>query len=206
MVGTLYSALPSRFAPSSSPPSPLRSAAGLTGAKCSAPIRNAHQRRVAGVLSRITFDPAPRMRPRWSADGRLVTFICVRPGALQHRADGLGGDSSLKAGVVDEANLSPDGAWLVLRTGSNGSVAGGSGRRHDVSAPDCRFTDHDRSAGDTRSHRRQSVEGRIHILHGVGCRCRRSLHHGAPAGTKGTATSVVIAENWLTELRARMKR
>lgn len=28
----------------------------------------------------------------------------------------------------------------------------------------------------------------------------------ARAGTAGTATSVVVAENWLTELRARMKR
>ena len=78
-----------------------------------------------GPLSRITFDAAPQMRPRWSADGRVVSFISASMGTVQHRADGLGGDSLLKAGVSDEAVLSPDGRWLVLRTGSNGSVAGG---------------------------------------------------------------------------------
>ncbi|WP_309671071.1 protein kinase [Gemmatimonas sp.] len=78
-----------------------------------------------GPLSRITFDASPQMRPRWSADGRVVSFISASMGTLQHRADGLGGDSLLKAGVSDEAVLSPDGKWLVLRTGSNGSVAGG---------------------------------------------------------------------------------
>jgi len=78
-----------------------------------------------GPLSRITFGAAPEMRPRWSADGRMVSFISTAPGAFKHRADGLGGDSLLKSGIVDEAVLSPDGSWLVLRTGSNGSVAGG---------------------------------------------------------------------------------
>ena len=78
-----------------------------------------------GPLSRITFDAAPEMRPRWSADGRFVTFISALPGVLQHRADGLGSDSLLKPGVVDEAVLSRDGAWLVLRTGALGAVTGG---------------------------------------------------------------------------------
>ncbi|CAN5893596.1 hypothetical protein BH11GEM2_BH11GEM2_18150 [soil metagenome] len=65
--------------------------------------------------------------PRWSRDGRFVTFLSARAGqgVFQHRADGLGKDSVLKSGLIDEGALSPDGAWLVIRSGSNGSVAGG---------------------------------------------------------------------------------
>ena len=80
-----------------------------------------------GPLSRISFDAAPEMRPRWTRDGQFVTFLSGRAGqgVFRHRADGLGKDSLLTGGLVDEGVLSPDGAWLVLRSGSNGSVAGG---------------------------------------------------------------------------------
>jgi hypothetical protein len=80
-----------------------------------------------GPLSRITFDPAPDVRPRWTHDGRAITFLTGRAGqgVYQHRADGLGTDSLLLPGQVDEAVFSPDGTWLVVRAGSNGSVSGG---------------------------------------------------------------------------------
>ena len=80
-----------------------------------------------GPLARISFDPAPDMRPRWTRDGRFITYQSARAGqgVFQHRADGLGKDSLLKGGLIDEGVLSPDGAWLVLRSGSSGSVAGG---------------------------------------------------------------------------------
>ena len=80
-----------------------------------------------GPLLRITVDAAPEVRPRWTSAGRYITFLSARTGqgVFVHRADGLGKDSLLHAGLIDEAVISPDGAWLVLRSGSNGSVAGG---------------------------------------------------------------------------------
>ena len=80
-----------------------------------------------GPLSRISFDAAPDFRPRWTRDGRSLTFLSARQGqgVFQHRADGLGKDSVLRSGLADEGVLSPDGAWLVMRSGSNGSVVGG---------------------------------------------------------------------------------
>ena len=80
-----------------------------------------------GALARISFDAAPDMRPHWTRDGRFVSFLSARAGqgVFLHRADGLGKDSLLRSGLIDESLLSPDGAWLILRSGSNGSVAGG---------------------------------------------------------------------------------
>ena len=80
-----------------------------------------------GPLSRITFDSAPEFRPRWTRDGSALTFVTAGTGqgVYRHRADGLGSDSLLVKGLVDEAVVSPDGAWLVLRAGSNGPVTGG---------------------------------------------------------------------------------
>jgi serine/threonine-protein kinase len=80
-----------------------------------------------GAPYRVSFDPMPDNRPRWTADGRYVTFVGVRQpgGVFRHRADGTGSDSLLIEGVIDEAVMSPDGRWLVLRQGSVGAVAGG---------------------------------------------------------------------------------
>jgi hypothetical protein len=80
-----------------------------------------------GAPYRVTFDPQSDMRPRWTADGRFITFVGVRlPGGLYlHRADGAGTDSLLFKGVIDEGVLSPDNRWIVLRQGSLGQVAGG---------------------------------------------------------------------------------
>ncbi len=80
-----------------------------------------------GAPYRVTFDPQSDMRPRWTADGRFISFVGVRqPGGLYlHRAAGAGSDSLLLKGVVDEGMMSPDNHWLVLRQGSLGQVAGG---------------------------------------------------------------------------------
>jgi serine/threonine-protein kinase len=80
-----------------------------------------------GAPYRVTFDPRPDMRPRWTADSRFISFVTVRqPGGLYlHRADGAGADSVLFEGVVDEGMITPDNASLILRQGSLGAVAGG---------------------------------------------------------------------------------
>jgi len=80
-----------------------------------------------GAPYRVTFDPAPDMRPRWTSDSRYISFVSVRrPGGLYlHRADGAGPDSLLFEGIVDEGLVTPDNRELILRRGALGSVAGG---------------------------------------------------------------------------------
>ena len=80
-----------------------------------------------GPLSRVTYDSSPDVRPRWTRDGRAIYFFSPRPvqGIYQRRADGAGTDSLIRAGVIDEAAFSPDGAWLVFRDGAKGSLRGG---------------------------------------------------------------------------------
>ena len=75
-----------------------------------------------GALSRLTFDDSLDIRPRWTPDGRSVTFLSYRDTSAniyQRRADGTGTDSLLLDldQVITEAFWSPDGRWLVLRTG-----------------------------------------------------------------------------------------
>jgi Tol biopolymer transport system component/tRNA A-37 threonylcarbamoyl transferase component Bud32 len=76
-----------------------------------------------GALSRLTFGDSIDMRPRWTPDGRSVTFLSYRDSSAnvyQRRADGTGTDSLLLdlEQVISEAFWSPDGHWLVLRTGA----------------------------------------------------------------------------------------
>ena len=80
-----------------------------------------------GPLSRVSTDPAPQVRPHWSRDGHAVNFLLLHllGGLYQHRADGLGPDSALLKGGMDEGIVSPDGAWIIVRGGSKGSVQGG---------------------------------------------------------------------------------
>ncbi len=80
-----------------------------------------------GAAYRVTFDPQSDMRPHWTSDSRFISFVGVRAvgGVFLHRADGAGTDSLLFKGVVDEAFISPDSRWIVLRQGSLGQVAGG---------------------------------------------------------------------------------
>jgi len=80
-----------------------------------------------GPLSRITYDPAPDYRPRWSRDGRFITFVANREasGLYQRRADGTGADSLLVHAILDEGMWSSDGRWLLLRQGGGSAAAGG---------------------------------------------------------------------------------
>jgi eukaryotic-like serine/threonine-protein kinase len=76
-----------------------------------------------GPVSRVTYGAGAEMRPRWTPDGRFVTF--VSSAVFMRRADGTGTDSLLSATAADEAVISPDGAWLVLRAGATSAAAGG---------------------------------------------------------------------------------
>ena len=84
-----------------------------------------------GPASRLTTDGAPDFRPRWTSDGRFVTFASARGGAsgvYMRRADGTGSDSllfSTSTKVILEAALTPDGRQLLMRLGG---VAGPGGR------------------------------------------------------------------------------
>ncbi|HEV8357324.1 MAG TPA: protein kinase [Gemmatimonadales bacterium] len=80
-----------------------------------------------GAAYRVTFDPQSDMRPRWTADGRFISFVRGTGGFYLHRADGSGTDSLIAGtrGIVDEGVVSPDNQWLLLREGSVGQVAGG---------------------------------------------------------------------------------
>ena len=83
-----------------------------------------------GPLSRLTFDPGEDRRPRWAPDGESVTFLSRRAGNLgvwSRRADGTGSAELVFEHEVDLADgfWSPDGEWLLLRTGGVGGTEGG---------------------------------------------------------------------------------
>ena len=77
-----------------------------------------------GPLSRITHGSSSEQRPQWSPDGSHVLFV-EDAGVGVRRADGTGPDSLLYRGYVNEAALTPDGRWLVFRSGALGAVTGG---------------------------------------------------------------------------------
>jgi len=93
-----------------------------------------------GSLSRLSFTSTADVRPRWSRDGRYVSYTSWNAGdgpiggssdwqALVRRAaDGTGGDSVLVPrrtyGVFEHA-FSPDGEYLVVRMGGLVNVVGG---------------------------------------------------------------------------------
>ena len=75
-----------------------------------------------GPVSRLTFSESQDFRPRWTPDGRAVTFSSDRGGnfqVYQRRADGTGTDSLLLASQLQayEAQVSRDGRWMVMRAG-----------------------------------------------------------------------------------------
>ena len=79
----------------------------------------------AGPLSRLTFDSASEQRPRWTPDGKSVTYIVDGAGSLRQRpADGTGKEQVLvETPTIPnllEGTWSRAGDWLVLRVGGNG--------------------------------------------------------------------------------------
>jgi serine/threonine-protein kinase len=83
-----------------------------------------------GPLSRLTFGEAGERMPRWTADGEYVTFLSSRGGDLDvwtKRADGTGEASLLydHETLLAQGFWSPDGEWLLARTGGVGGVEGG---------------------------------------------------------------------------------
>ena len=89
-----------------------------------------------GPLSRITFDSAAELRPRWSLNGRFVSYTAIRTSrqALHRRlADGSGSEQVVvppRVRGVSEHAFSPDEAWVVVRSGGSGDLVGG----RDISA------------------------------------------------------------------------
>ncbi|MDH5284073.1 MAG: serine/threonine-protein kinase [Gemmatimonadota bacterium] len=76
-----------------------------------------------GPLSRLTFDSTAEQRPRWTPDGKSVTYITRFPKTvlLQRRADGTGGtDSLLVMDALLDGRWTADGKWLVVRAGGAG--------------------------------------------------------------------------------------
>jgi len=79
-----------------------------------------------GPLSRLTFDSGPDIRPRWSPDGRSVTYIASDLGALRQRpADGTGREETLytSSTILLEGFWANDGSRLFLRVGGNAGAA-----------------------------------------------------------------------------------
>jgi len=76
-----------------------------------------------GPYSRLTVDPKADFRPRWTPDGRLVSFLSTRGGNADlyvRRADGTA-PAQLVLDLPEpiyEAVWSRDGAWLIVRTGA----------------------------------------------------------------------------------------
>ena len=76
-----------------------------------------------GPYSRLTFHEGQDGSPRWTPDSEIVTFVSIRAGdrdVWTKRADGTGAVELLydhESSLV-EALWSPDGEWLVLRSGA----------------------------------------------------------------------------------------
>jgi len=82
-----------------------------------------------GPLTMLTFEGSLNRRPTWTADGQAVTFISDRGNNRDlyvKRGDGVGAAEPVLdlAAEVDEGFWSPDGEWLIYRTG----ISGGEGR------------------------------------------------------------------------------
>jgi serine/threonine-protein kinase len=86
-----------------------------------------------GPASRLTFDDAIDVRPRWSPDGAKVMFLSDRgkarndPSVFAKSATGTGTAELLLDHQLPlwEAVLSPDQTWLLARTGGSTTIAGG---------------------------------------------------------------------------------
>jgi serine/threonine-protein kinase len=83
-----------------------------------------------GPASRLTFDDQWDVRPRWSPDGDAVAFLSRREGQtnpFRKRATGTGAAERLFSHDQPfwEVLYSPDGEWLVARSGGTLTVPGG---------------------------------------------------------------------------------
>ncbi len=81
----------------------------------------------AGPLSRLTFDSTSEERPRWTPDGKSVTYIVDGAFTLRQRpADGTGREETLlrTQAPLLEGFWSSDGTWLVVRTGGGAGAVG----------------------------------------------------------------------------------
>jgi hypothetical protein len=73
-----------------------------------------------GPLSRVSFDSTGGMRPRWSRDGRSVTYIGRNGALIRRRADGTGSDEELirvRNANILEGVFTPDEKAIVFRSG-----------------------------------------------------------------------------------------
>ena len=85
-----------------------------------------------GPLSRVSYDGASEYRPRWMPNGRGIMFGSNRAGTgtgglYSRPADGTGSDSLIlraEQGIF-EGVWSPDGRWLLFRTGGTVGQMGG---------------------------------------------------------------------------------
>ncbi|NJD18786.1 MAG: hypothetical protein FIA95_05820 [Gemmatimonadetes bacterium] len=80
-----------------------------------------------GPLLRLTYDPAEDARPAWTRDGHSVYFSSRSGTELRIQpADGAGDSRPLVVGgrLIWQADLTPDGTWLVARAGGVGSAVG----------------------------------------------------------------------------------
>jgi Tol biopolymer transport system component len=85
-----------------------------------------------GPLSRLTFDSAAEFRPRWTPDGKWVTYGSNRgpvTDLYEKPADGTGSEKLVlhlpMALGIFEGLYSRDGRWLVVRTGGTTGQVGG---------------------------------------------------------------------------------
>jgi len=83
-----------------------------------------------GPLSRFTFAEGEDRFPRWTPDGTKLTFLSARSGNLDVWTKGAGGAGAPELlfdhemGLA-EAGWSPDGEWLIVRTGGTANTQGG---------------------------------------------------------------------------------
>jgi serine/threonine-protein kinase len=100
--------------------------------------------------AKVTFSRGADTRPRWTPDGRWISFISDN-GIGLHRSDGTGQDSLLLAGSFDEALISRDNQWLLFRQGAKSAAAGfrdifGIRMGIDTAPQDIVVTDYDEMA------------------------------------------------------------
>ena len=82
-----------------------------------------------GPLSQLSYTATRNYRPAWSADGLAVAFVSIRGdnrNLYVGRTDGSAQVELLLEGkpAINEVHFSPDGRWLVYRSGSGSTGQG----------------------------------------------------------------------------------